>query len=125
MGISRRSFIKGTAAFGALASFPTIIPSSVLGRNGITPPSDRVNIGLIGCGNRSGAAKDYKEYEKSQVVAVCDPIRERRLIRKKEYDNCAFISNNFFSLKYSISVEWSLNTQYIIATTCGIKMAFR
>jgi hypothetical protein len=104
MGISRRSFIKGTAAFGALASFPTIIPASVLGRNGITPPSDRVNIGLIGCGNRSGAAMDYKGYEKSQVVAVCDPIRERRLVRKKEYDNCADY-NDFRDLLASKDVD--------------------
>ena len=62
MGISRRSFIKGTAAMGALAGFPTIIPGSVLGRDGNTPPSERVNIGLIGCGNRSGVAIKYKDY---------------------------------------------------------------
>lgn len=89
MGISRRSFIKGAAASGVWAALPTIIPGSVLGRNGQTPPSERVNIGLIGCGNRSGAAIDYKEYPKSQVVAVCDPIKERRLQRKKQFDNCA------------------------------------
>lgn len=89
MGISRRSFIKSTAAMGVLAGIPAIIPSSVLGRNGKTPPSDRVNIGLIGCGNRSGAAISYKKYSKSEVVAVCDPIRERRLKRKEEYGNCA------------------------------------
>ncbi len=89
MGISRRSFIKRTATIGAFAGFPTLIPSSVLGRNGITPPSDRVNIGLIGCGERSGVAIDYKNYSKSQVVAVCDPIKERRLNRKKQFDNCA------------------------------------
>jgi len=88
MGISRRSFIKGTAAMSVLAGFPTVIPSTVLGRNGVTPPSDKVNIGLIGCGNRSGAAIDYKRYDKSQVVAVCDPIRERRLMRKAQFDNC-------------------------------------
>ncbi len=88
MGISRRSFIKSTATIGALAGFPTIISSAVLGRNGITPPSERVNVGVIGCGNRSGVAIKYKDYSKSQVVAVCDPIRERRLKRKAEFDNC-------------------------------------
>ena len=88
MRVSRRSFIKSTATIGALVGFPTIISSAVLGRNGITPPSDRVNVGLIGCGNRSGVAIKYKDYSKSQVVAVCDPIRERRLKRKAEFDNC-------------------------------------
>jgi Oxidoreductase family, C-terminal alpha/beta domain/Oxidoreductase family, NAD-binding Rossmann fold len=88
MGLTRRSFIKSTVAISALAGFPTIISSSVLGRNGNTPPSDRVNIGLIGCGNRSGVAIKYKDYSKSQVVAVCDPIRERRLMRKEQFDNC-------------------------------------
>jgi len=89
MGISRRKFIKSTATVGVLAGFPTIISSKVLGRNGYTPPSDRVNIGLIGCGNRSGTAIAYKNYQKSQVVAVCDPVRERRLERKEQFDNCA------------------------------------
>lgn len=89
MGISRRSFIKKTAAVGAMAAFPTIVSSSVLGRNGHTAANSRVNIGLIGCGGRSGFAVEYKKYEKSQVVAVCDPILERRLARKQQFDNCA------------------------------------
>ena len=88
MGISRRSFIKNSVVLGTMAGFPNIIPSSVLGREGKTPPSDRVNIGLIGCGERSGAAISYKKYTKSEIVAVCDPIRERRLVRKKEFGNC-------------------------------------
>ena len=81
MGITRRSFIKKTATVTALTAFPTIISSSVLGRNGHTAANSRVNIGLIGCGGRSGFAIEYKKYEKSQVIAVCDPILERRLPR--------------------------------------------
>lgn len=89
MGISRRSFIKKSTAIGAMAGFPTIMPNSVFGRNGITPPSDRVGIGLISCGNRSGVSIDYKNYSKSEVVAVCDPRTDRRLKKKAEYGNCA------------------------------------
>lgn len=88
MKITRRSFLKRTAAAGALSAFPAIIPSGVLGRNGQVPPSDRANIGLISCGNRSGVSIDYHHYEKSQIVAVCDPVNERRLQRKLEYGNC-------------------------------------
>ena len=82
MNISRRSFIKqaGIAA-SAAAGFPTIIPVGVLGRNGQIPPSEKVNIGLIACGNRSGYAVQYQNYSKSQIIAVCDPIKERRLAK--------------------------------------------
>ena len=72
--ISRRRFLKKAAMTGAALSFPTIIPANVLGRNGIVPPSERVNVGVISCGDRSGISIDYKNYAKSQVVAVCDPV---------------------------------------------------
>jgi len=89
MGISRRSFIKKSAVIGAMAGFPTIVPNTVFGRNGSVPPSDRVGIGLISCGTRSGVSIDYKNYAKSQIVAVCDPRTDRRLKKKAEYGNCA------------------------------------
>ncbi len=87
--ISRRSMLKTTSAAAFAASIPTIIPATALGSNGKAPASDRVNIGMIGCGNRSGVTKAYQNYEKSQIVAVCDPIKERRLARKEQYGNCA------------------------------------
>lgn len=82
--ISRRHFIRDAALTGAAVGFPTIIPSSVLGLDGKTPPSGKANIALIGCGNRSGYSINYKNYDKSVVVAVCDPVKSRRLNRKKE-----------------------------------------
>lgn len=86
--ISRRSFLKSSAVAGAALGFPTIIGSRVLGRNGAIAPSERVNIGLISCGNRSGVTIDYFNSEKAQVVAVCDPVKERRLARKVQLGNC-------------------------------------
>jgi hypothetical protein len=65
--------------------FPTIIPSSALGKDGAVAPSERVAIGVIGCGSRSGAAIEYKQYAKSEIVAVCDPIRDRRLQKAKAW----------------------------------------
>jgi hypothetical protein len=88
MSISRRSFLKGATAVSVLAGFPTIIPASVLGKDGKTAPSNRVNIGIIGCGDRSGVAINYKNYERSEVVAVCDPIRQSRLEKKAMFDDC-------------------------------------
>jgi hypothetical protein len=83
----RREFLKTTIAAGAAVGFPTIIPASVLGKNGQTPPSGRVNMGVISCGNRSSVTKGYEDYEKSEVVAVCDPIRDRRLKKMKVHPN--------------------------------------
>jgi hypothetical protein len=88
MSISRRSFLKRATAASVLAGFPTIIPASVLGKDGKTAPSNRVNIGIIGCGDRSGVAINYKNYERSEVVAVCDPIRQSRLEKKAMFDDC-------------------------------------
>jgi len=86
--IDRRDVLKTALTVGAVAGFPTIIPSSARGQNGTVPPSDRVNIGVIGCGSQSRAATAYHRYEKSQIVAVCDPIKERRLKKASEWGGC-------------------------------------
>jgi len=86
--ISRRKMIKKTAVATSAIAFPALISSEALGRAGHVAPSDRVNIGLISCGSRSGVSEEYKKYPKSEVVAVCDPISERRIMRKKQFGNC-------------------------------------
>lgn len=91
--VSRRGFLKQSALAGAALGFPTLIPSSVLGQNGSVPPSRRVAVGLISCGERSQAAMAYRHYDKSQVVAVCDPVKSRRLQRKAQFGNCADFSD--------------------------------
>ena len=89
MGMTRRGFLGGAIATGAAVGFPSIVPATALGKDGKAAPSDRVNIGLIACGNRSGAANAYIKHAKAQIVAVCDPIRERRLKKKAKCGNCA------------------------------------
>ena len=88
MKTTRRDFIRKTALTGAVLGFPTIIPSTVLGQNGNVPPSERVGIGLIATGNRSSYAVRYKQYAKSQITAVCDPITSRRKNASRKYGNC-------------------------------------
>ncbi|UCD58338.1 MAG: Gfo/Idh/MocA family oxidoreductase, partial [Candidatus Hydrogenedentota bacterium] len=84
--LSRRDVLKNGSFIAAVAvAGPNIVPSSVFGASA---PSNRVNIGVIGCGNRSKVVIDYVDYEKSQIVAVADPIKERRLIRKKQAGGC-------------------------------------
>src|SRR3954471_17024610 len=81
---SRRTFIKTTAALGAgIAGFPTIIPSSVLGKDA---PSKKIHIGQIGCG-RIAHEMDMPgilKHDVARVVALCD-LDSKRLAHAKEY----------------------------------------
>ena len=69
--LSRRHFL-GTA-LGAAAF--TIVPRHVLGGPGFVPPSEKVNIALIGCGGqgRTNMEALFSEPD-AQIVAVADPI---------------------------------------------------
>lgn len=49
---NRRRFLKATAAVVALSGFPTIIPASALGRDGMLSPSNRTTLAVIGTGNQ-------------------------------------------------------------------------
>ena len=71
--INRRSFIsKSLTTLGAFAA-PTIIPSSVLGKNGSIAPSNRVTLGFIGIGWMGGWNLENLLKEKdAHVVAVSD-----------------------------------------------------
>jgi predicted dehydrogenase len=67
---SRRQFLSTTAA--ALA-VPTVIPASVLGAQGATPPSERIRLGLIGCGHMGRAnLGNCAAFPDVVVTAVCD-----------------------------------------------------
>jgi predicted dehydrogenase len=79
--LSRRTLLKGVASTAAF----TFIPSSVLGRNGQTPPSDTVNVAAIGAGGQ--AAVDIKQCARDggRIVALCD-VDDRRAEMFKVYD---------------------------------------
>ena len=83
---SRRSFIKTSLGGAAALGFPSIIPSSALGRDGAVAPSNRVAVGIIGCGSQSKSCMRYIHYPKSEIVAVCDPFLDRRKIRAEEWN---------------------------------------
>jgi len=69
--ITRRSFLKTTAATAAVAGFPTIVPSSVLGQ---LAPSKRINVGAIGVGriSRGHDLPGIWQYDDAHIMAVCD-----------------------------------------------------
>src|SRR5438876_1397523 len=69
-GISRRHFL---AATGAALAFPTIVPSSALGRGGATAPSERITMGVVGWGMQGPGNTDaFLKLKNCQVVASCN-----------------------------------------------------
>lgn len=79
MRLNRRQFIGRATAMAAAAGFPTIIPSSAMGLNGTTAPSNRLTMGCIGVGGRgSGNMGGFLERADIQVVAVCDVDQSNR-----------------------------------------------
>ena len=59
---------------------PTQIPQSVLGGNGTTPPSERIRLGIIGCGNMGQSnLTNCAQYPDVVVTAACDVDENRRI----------------------------------------------
>lgn len=84
---SRRKFLK-SSIIGASAAFavPTIVPSSVFGKNA---PSNKINVGQIGCG-RIARAHDMPgtmHHDVSRIVAVSDLDSNRMKDGKKLVEN--------------------------------------
>lgn len=87
--LTRRHFLRSTAAAAASVGFPEIIPASALGKDGRPAPSNRVAFAAIGVGGRGTAVlKGFLQDERLQVVAVCDvdrgSDRYNKAICKKE-----------------------------------------
>lgn len=77
-------FIKKAAATAVgTAVFPSIVPSSVFGKNA---PSNKIHIGQIGFGRiaRDHDMAETIKYDKAQFVAVCD-VDSKRLADGKKY----------------------------------------
>ncbi len=97
--LSRRQLLKAGIAASAA---PMIVPSSVLGLNGQTPPSDRIALAGLGIGGRGG--RDLESFLKQkdvQFLAICDVRNERReelkALADKHHGNndCAMYSDQY------------------------------
>ncbi len=70
---TRREFLKTTAAAGAALALPNIVPASALGGEGKPPPSERINLGIIGCGGMGTSNLNAcARYPDVVVTAACD-----------------------------------------------------
>ena len=77
MECNRRNFIKSMGlAAGAGLSFPSIVPSKVLGEKA---PSKRITLGFIGVGAQGVGVnlKNFLPMQDAQVLAVCDAYKSR------------------------------------------------
>jgi hypothetical protein len=100
--MKRRNFLKNSAATMAGAMvFPTIVPSSVFGKNA---PGNKINVGQIGCGRiaRGHDLPGVMQYDMARVVAVSDVDSKRMEDGKKlveDYYNKKFGSNSAVEVK--------------------------
>ncbi|GHV68906.1 NADH-dependent dehydrogenase [Bacteroidia bacterium] len=75
--ISRRQFIKSTSATAIVAPF--IINPSVLAGSGQVAPSDKINLGVIGCGSLGRANTNACVQHKDAVVTAAADVWKARL----------------------------------------------
>ncbi len=83
--ITRRQLLKTAGAAGAIAAFPSIVPSTVFGKNA---PSNRINVAMIGMGRQAYYANlpGFLNSDDTRVVAVCDVDKWRLTNAKKKVD---------------------------------------
>lgn len=84
--MKRRHFIKTVLATSAA---PLIVPGTSLGLNGTTAPSERITMGLIGCGGHGTGWNLDRMFanEDQQVVAVCDVDSKRMAKAEKKVND--------------------------------------
>ena len=69
---TRRRFL-GVAAATEAAAVPWVVPSSVLGRDGQTPPSEKITLGALGVGDQGTADMNaFRQLPDVRVVAIYD-----------------------------------------------------
>ena len=84
MKLTRRQFVQTAGATAVAIGFPTIVPRTVFGADA---PSNRVNVGQIGCGGISNYHSHYlKQMQDVRVVAVCDAYKSRRIAKAADYN---------------------------------------
>jgi len=94
---SRRAFLSSVASAAAV---PLVLPRTVLGAEERPAPSNRITMGLIGCGGQSrGLLENAINHPQTQFVAVCDVDelhgKEKQRLVNEYYENedCALYAD--------------------------------
>ncbi|MCX5676906.1 MAG: Gfo/Idh/MocA family oxidoreductase [Planctomycetota bacterium] len=86
--LNRRRFLKRAVQAGALLAAPYVIPSAVLGKDGVVAPSDRITLAGIGIGNRGSYDLGcFLQEPDVRFLAICDVKAARREAVKKMADS--------------------------------------
>ncbi len=88
--ISRRELLGGAAAFAAF----TIVPRHVLAGSGTAAPSDKLNLGKIGCGGMQGGS-DLRSVSSENIYALCDVDERQAGSAFVQYQNSAKLYKDF------------------------------
>ena len=90
--LTRRNFLRRSAAAAGVLALPGVVPASALGLAGKPAPSGRVVMGYVGLGIQGmGNMRTFRGNTEVQAVAVCD-VRQTQLLPAKQsidefYDN--------------------------------------
>ena len=104
---SRRDFLKAAGSAAVFSSLVGIRPSVSAGQ-AASPPSERINLALIGCGGQGrGDAKNAQKY--GQIIAVCDVDAGHLAAAQKDFPGAEGYSD-FRKL---------LERKYVDAVICG------
>jgi myo-inositol 2-dehydrogenase / D-chiro-inositol 1-dehydrogenase len=91
--MKRRSFLRNSvAATAGAVLIPTVVPSTVFGKSA---PSNKIQIGQIGCGRiaRIHDMAELLKYDQARYIAVCDLDKNRLADGKKLVEDA--YSKNF------------------------------
>jgi predicted dehydrogenase len=72
---NRREFLRNSVGVaGASLALPSVIPSTVLGKDGAVPPSEMITVGFIGTGSHGIGwnLRAYLQQPDAKILAVCD-----------------------------------------------------
>ncbi|MBN1395553.1 MAG: Gfo/Idh/MocA family oxidoreductase [Pirellulales bacterium] len=76
--VSRRDFVKSAAAGAAGVAAAQVVPAAALGKDGAVPPSERIAVGLIGCGGMGRSnLHNCAQYKDVVAAAACDVWKTR------------------------------------------------
>jgi predicted dehydrogenase len=89
--IRRRQFLKkGAGLIAGIFTVPSIIPATVLGRNGAIAPSNKITFGCIGVGWQGTTnMENFLGLSDTRIIAVCD-------VDKNHLENARQIVNNHY-----------------------------
>ena len=152
--VTRRDFLRVAAGSTlAAAVFPNLVPSSALGADRGVAPSQRVTLGVIGCGPQgTGDMGNFLRCDDCQVVAVCDVKSDqleqarhavnghyqnqdcrtyedfRELVARKDIDACLIATPDHWHVLTALAAVNSGKDIYVekpLAVTLGEEQALR